>query len=588
MRAQEFLPGRESKARFVEMFSKFLPLAMHYLKLKNLPRIVFQTKIEHSSQPTFGMYVNGKNVLYVALVNRHPNDILRTVAHELQHYKQDTEHKLNDTSGTTGSPEENEAHAMAGIVMRHFNKKYPEYLSDRPVVFESWSKKYKKSINCGNPKGFSQRAHCAGRRKRQAGGKTKSHSVSESAVTIDPKFKQAVEYWQQMYDPDNSAKTILSSPASKPFRQCGGATKLYRAIVPQDREINAIKANGVVVAFARTVNGAVNFVQTLDTEEDWVIIEKNYNAGDCLLDYSKMVETLGLTDGDYVDEAEVWMKPTAYYKSAKKNEVVLTSKQYYSKQTESLNELDLSGRKNLVIFDIDDTLMHTTAQIKVVDKTGKVLRSLTNQEFNHYTLKPGEQFDFGEFKDAEKFNRESQPIEPMMNRLKDVLDNAPNANAIMLTARSDFDNKEKFLDTFRQHGIDMGRVHVHRAGNLPGDEIPAEKKAVWVRKYLNTGLYKGVWLYDDSRTNLKVFKELKKEYPEVNFHAVYVGPKGETSTAENFADGKIKGKSRPGRVKRAGASCSGSVTSLRQKAKQGGEKGKMYHWCANMKSGKKK
>ena len=58
--------------------------------------------------------------------------------------------------------------------------------------------------------------------------------------------------------------------------------------------------------------------------------------------------------------------------------------------------------------------------------------------------------------------------------------------------------------------------------------------------------------------------------------------------AENFADGKVKGKSRPGRVKRAGASCSGSVTSLRQKAKQGGERGKMYHWCANMKAGRQK
>ena len=58
--------------------------------------------------------------------------------------------------------------------------------------------------------------------------------------------------------------------------------------------------------------------------------------------------------------------------------------------------------------------------------------------------------------------------------------------------------------------------------------------------------------------------------------------------AENFADGKIKGKSRPGRVKRAGASCKGSVTSLRQKAKQGGERGRMYHWCANMKSGRQK
>ena len=59
--------------------------------------------------------------------------------------------------------------------------------------------------------------------------------------------------------------------------------------------------------------------------------------------------------------------------------------------------------------------------------------------------------------------------------------------------------------------------------------------------------------------------------------------------AENFADKKVKGKSRPGRVKRAGASCSGSVSSLRAKArKYGGERGRMYHWCANMKGGKKK
>ena len=58
---------------------------------------------------------------------------------------------------------------------------------------------------------------------------------------------------------------------------------------------------------------------------------------------------------------------------------------------------------------------------------------------------------------------------------------------------------------------------------------------------------------------------------------------------ENFADGKVKGKSKPGRVKKSGASCNGSVTELRAKAKKAsGEKAKMYHWCANMKSGKKK
>jgi 8-oxo-dGTP pyrophosphatase MutT (NUDIX family) len=58
---------------------------------------------------------------------------------------------------------------------------------------------------------------------------------------------------------------------------------------------------------------------------------------------------------------------------------------------------------------------------------------------------------------------------------------------------------------------------------------------------------------------------------------------------ENFADGKVKGKSRPGRVKRAGASCNGSVTDLRARAKKAsGEKARMYHWCANMKSGRNK
>ena len=37
---------------------------------------------------------------------------------------------------------------------------------DKPVD-EKWSQKYKNSINCSNPKGFSQRAHCAGRKKNE-------------------------------------------------------------------------------------------------------------------------------------------------------------------------------------------------------------------------------------------------------------------------------------------------------------------------------------------------------------------------------------------------------------------------------------
>lgn len=34
-------------------------------------------------------------------------------------------------------------------------------------IMEKWSAKYKRSINCNNPKGFSQRAHCQGRKKNE-------------------------------------------------------------------------------------------------------------------------------------------------------------------------------------------------------------------------------------------------------------------------------------------------------------------------------------------------------------------------------------------------------------------------------------
>jgi len=46
----------------------------------------------------------------------------------------------------------------------------------RKILKEKWSKRYKKSIDCSNPKGFSQKAHCAGRRARKKGRKTKSKS----------------------------------------------------------------------------------------------------------------------------------------------------------------------------------------------------------------------------------------------------------------------------------------------------------------------------------------------------------------------------------------------------------------------------
>ena len=47
-----------------------------------------------------------------------------------------------------------------------------------------WSDKYKKSINCDDPKGFSQRAHCQGRKKKMNEAKEKDHEVSMAQTQL--------------------------------------------------------------------------------------------------------------------------------------------------------------------------------------------------------------------------------------------------------------------------------------------------------------------------------------------------------------------------------------------------------------------
>ena len=61
-------------------------------------------------------------------------------------------------------------------------------------VSEAWSAKYKRSIDCNNPKGFSQRAHCQGRKKVNEEKKDHEYSMARSEVKI---IKKAAERLQK-------------------------------------------------------------------------------------------------------------------------------------------------------------------------------------------------------------------------------------------------------------------------------------------------------------------------------------------------------------------------------------------------------
>jgi hypothetical protein len=180
----------------------------------------------------------------------------------------------------------------------------------------------------------------------------------------------------------------------------------------------------------------------------------------------------------------------------------------------------------LVIFDIDDTLVHTQTKVHVV-KDGRVIKSLNSHDFTHYKLQPDEQFDFGDFANAQEFFNNAKPIIPMLNQLKHDI-NTGN-KVVMVTARADFDDRELFLDTFRKYGVDMGKVHVYRAGNMQGKMQTEEKKKIIIRELLNKGNYTKAIMYDDAVPNLESFVELKDEYPDTKFYAWHVSLEGEAS-----------------------------------------------------------
>lgn len=121
---------------FIDMMSKFLPICMKIIGLKKLPKFKLVKYVNDSDQPTFGKFENDKLLITLGLAGRHPLDVLRTLAHELVHFKQLLDGKINDKSGDTGSPQENEAHAVAGVVMRNWNKENPEYFHEKPILSE--------------------------------------------------------------------------------------------------------------------------------------------------------------------------------------------------------------------------------------------------------------------------------------------------------------------------------------------------------------------------------------------------------------------------------------------------------------------
>ena len=106
-----------------EILVDFINFCKNSIGIEKLPKIQFIKDNGWVKQNrTFGQYRNDSRSLVVYIGNRNLADICRTLAHELTHHRQNEMGMLGPDSGKTGSPIENQAHEVAGIVMREYGK----------------------------------------------------------------------------------------------------------------------------------------------------------------------------------------------------------------------------------------------------------------------------------------------------------------------------------------------------------------------------------------------------------------------------------------------------------------------------------
>lgn len=341
-----------------KFIKKFLPWLQKEIGLDQLPRIKLVDKLD---VPSFGEWDDVNKILVLATAGRHPVDVLRTMAHELTHYRQNLEGRLNPESGETGSDEENEANAEAGVILRKFNSEHPEYIATN--LDENFAgKKQGETITQGDV------LRLQGQIRRLKDGTAQQR---ERGIRLERQLR-----------------TFLNTH-KKPNYAVGVNEDRHPNDVPPGPEIKPTMPRGTV----------------------------------------------------RVDVSDVY--------------------DWY--------------------------------------KLGTNISNLKQADANQFGKGP------------------------------------PST----IVSFGDEETEHKYIKDLEKLGLDTTDIDPVDPDQPPG--MPRQKT--------------------DPTFNVD----------------------------ENFADGRVKGKSRPGRVKRSGASCKGSVTDLRARArKYGGEKGKMYHWCANMKSGKKK
>ena len=122
-----------TRMQFEVILKRFIVFVKRELRISNDIPIILVDDTEFAKKIQAFGEISSNNVVHISIINRHPMDILRTVAHEYEHYKQHLEKGIPRKSSHAGDPTENQANAKAGLIMRKYGQLHPELFDLMPM-----------------------------------------------------------------------------------------------------------------------------------------------------------------------------------------------------------------------------------------------------------------------------------------------------------------------------------------------------------------------------------------------------------------------------------------------------------------------
>jgi hypothetical protein len=120
-----------TKIQFDIILKTFLIFLKRELRITFDAPIILIDDVDFAKKVFAFGFINEDKIIYLSIINRHPIDILRTLSHEMVHYKQLIE--KSTIKSHAGSPEENFANAKAGEIIRKYGKLHPELFDLMPI-----------------------------------------------------------------------------------------------------------------------------------------------------------------------------------------------------------------------------------------------------------------------------------------------------------------------------------------------------------------------------------------------------------------------------------------------------------------------